>query len=144
MCYYTRTSTIFDSIRCLRYYSRHWGVFSNFLIVLKILVINWVITTSENSCILKTGVKLRIALLAGIRSGQVVGHNFYCTCGSKQLLVACTRLYTPLCRSVGPSVHPSVRRSVRPSVTLYFFIIKHQLLFHFKSFKVNNSHSESF
>ena len=31
-------------------------------------------------------------------------------------LVACTRLYNPLCRSVRPSVRPSVRRSVRPSV----------------------------
>ena len=37
------------------------------------------------------------------------------TCYS--FLVACTRLYTPLCRSVGPSVGPSVGRSV----TLYFF-----------------------
>ena len=27
-------------------------------------------------------------------------------------LVACTRLYKPLCRSVGPSVRRSVRRSV--------------------------------
>ena len=31
-------------------------------------------------------------------------------------LVACTRLYKPLCRSVSPSVGRSVRRLVRPSV----------------------------
>jgi len=35
-------------------------------------------------------------------------------------LVACTRLYKPLCRSVRRSVGPSVRRSV----TLYFFFEK--------------------
>ena len=33
-----------------------------------------------------------------------------------QFLVACTRLYKPLCRSVGQSVGRSVRRSVGPSV----------------------------
>ena len=31
-----------------------------------------------------------------------------------QFLVACTRLYNPLCRSVRPSVGPSVGRSIRP------------------------------
>ena len=38
-------------------------------------------------------------------------------------LVACTRLYKPLCRSVGPSVRWSVGPSVGPSVrhTLLFF-----------------------
>ena len=35
-------------------------------------------------------------------------------------LVACTRLYKPLCRSVRRSVGPSVS----PSVTLYFFFAK--------------------
>ena len=39
-----------------------------------------------------------------------------------QLLVACTRLYKPLCRSVGPSVCRSVGRSVGLSV-------RHPLLF---------------
>ena len=32
------------------------------------------------------------------------------------ILVACTRRYIPLCRSVHRSVHPSVRPSIRPSV----------------------------
>ena len=51
------------------------------------------------------------------------------TCIIILFLVACTRLYNPLCRSVGPSVRrsvgPSVRRSVRPSVrhTLLFYNI---------------------
>ena len=35
--------------------------------------------------------------------------------GLYRFLVACTRLYNPLCRSVRPSVRPSVGPSVRPS-----------------------------
>ena len=36
-------------------------------------------------------------------------------------LVACTRLYTPLCRSVRPSVGPSVRPSVRHTLLFLLF-----------------------
>ena len=37
-------------------------------------------------------------------------------------LVACTRLYNPLCRSVGPSVGPSVRPLVRHTLLFCTFM----------------------
>ena len=48
---------------------------------------------------------------------SVKGPYFFVYFPFSLFLVACTRLYNPLCRSVRPSVCPSVRRSV----TLYFF-----------------------
>ena len=53
-------------------------------------------------------------------------------------LVACTRLYNPLCRSVRRSVRPSVRPSVRN--TLLFFVV----LRHFRVFYIILSHFKSF
>ena len=55
-------------------------------------------------------------------------------------LVACVRLFTPLCRSVCRSVCQSVIRSHFPFFLMSFLVI----LSKFKSFKVILSHSNSF
>ena len=65
---------------------------------------------------------------------------------SFDFLVACTRLYTLLCPSVGRSVGRSVDRLVGQSVGpshFYFFFINFISLSHLKSFKSILSHSKS-
>ena len=45
-------------------------------------------------------------------------------------LVACTRLYMPLCLSVHPSVHLSVGPSIHQSITICFFWLFYAILSH--------------
>ena len=85
---------------------------------------------------------LQINLLVHVSSNKPFGVRFidkttpHSTLNSNGFLVACSRLFNPLCRSVGPSVRPSVRRSVRPShfTFLLYFKLFLVILSHFKSF----------
>ena len=61
-------------------------------------------------------------------------------------LVACTRLYNPLCRSIGPPVGPSVTLSFFSlfDVILGYFTSFYVILSHFQSFSVSFSHLSHF
>ena len=70
---------------------------------------------------------LQMNLLVHVSSNKPFGVRFidkttpHSTLNSNGFLVACTRLYNPLCRSVGPSVRPSIRRSVHHTLLFLGF-----------------------
>ena len=58
------------------------------------------------------------------RDDMTAEHRSLSKRSRKNFLVACTRLYTPLCRSVGPSVRWSVGPSVHLSHITFFGFLR--------------------